>query len=206
MITEIDHELATEDPERASHYALHDASWSGDWMWDRLSLLVLARLRKPPKSIGNLRYMLNIVQDSSLDDSTIAKLAAQKARTTRNAATAPMWFAMWAGVDPAVAIPALAARLAEIKKDDNKTLFAMRFIIALVGGRRESRSARQAYRTVEYMKTLYLLMHDYVRKTDDIDRAGKGIFRRGCATMLRTRAMRCSRSFARLRAKRLSSL
>lgn len=179
VITEIDHELATEDPERASHYALHDASWSGDWMWDRLSLLVLARLRKPPKSIGNLRYMLNIVQDSSLDDSTIAKLAAQKARTTRNAATAPMWFAMWAGVDPAVAIPALAARLAEIKKDDNKTLFAMRFIIALVGGRRESRSARQAYRTVEYMKTLYLLMHDYVRKTDDIDRAGKGIFSPG---------------------------
>ncbi|NMG42885.1 hypothetical protein GPA22_03930 [Aromatoleum toluvorans] len=179
VINEIDHELATEDPERESHYVLYDASWSGDWMWDRLAPLVLARLRKPPKSIGNLRYMLNIVQGSSLDDSTIAKLAAQKAKATKNLAAAPMWFAMWAGVDPAVAIPALAARLAEIEEDGNKTLFAMRFITALVGGRRESRSARQAYRTVEHMKTLYLLMHDYVRKKDDIDRAGTGVFSPG---------------------------
>lgn len=178
VITEIDHELATEDPERQSHYVLNDASWSGEWMWDRLAPLVLARLRKPPKNIGNLRHMLNIVQGSSLDDSTMAKLAAQKAKATRNVATAPMWFAMWVGVDPAVAIPALAARLA-IEEDGNRMLFAMRFITALVGGRRESRSARQAYRTVEYMKMLYLLMHDYVRKQDDIDRAGKGVYSPG---------------------------
>lgn len=176
VITEIDHELATEDLEHESHYVLYDASWSGDWMWDRLARLVLERLRKPPKSIGNLRYMLNIVQGSSLDDLTIAKLAAQKAKATKNVATAPMWFAMWVGVDPAVAIPALAARLAEIEEDGKKTLFAMRFITALLGGRRESRTARQAYRTVEHMKALYLLMHDYVRKEDDIDRAGRGVF------------------------------
>lgn len=179
VITEIEHELATEDPEHDSLYVLYAASWSGDWMWNRLAPVVCARLRKPPKRIGNLRYMLSIVQSSSLDDLTIAKLAAQKAKATRNVTTAPTWFAMWVGVDPEVAIPALAARLAEIKEDGNKTLFAMRFITALVGGRRESRSARQSYRTVEHMKTLYLLMHDYVRETDDIDRSGKGVYSPG---------------------------
>jgi len=46
VITEIDHELATDNPESESHYVLYDASWSGDWMWDRLAPLVVARLRK----------------------------------------------------------------------------------------------------------------------------------------------------------------
>jgi hypothetical protein len=179
VITEIDHELATENPESASHYVLSDASGSGNWMWDRLASLIVARLRNPPKSISNLRYMLNMVQGSSLDDETIVKFAAPKARATRNLATAPMWFAMWVGVDPAVAIPAFAARLAEMKDDGDKTLFAMRFITALVGGRSESRSARQAYRTVEHMKALYLLMQDYVREKEDIDHAGKGVYSPG---------------------------
>lgn len=176
VIAEIDHELAVEDPKSEGQYVLSDASWGGDWMWDRLAPLIVSRLRKPPKSVGNLRHMLSIVQGSPLDDATLAKLAAPKAKMTGNLDTAPIWFAIWVGVDPAVAIPGLAARLAEIDKDDDKTLFAMRFITALVGGRRESRSARQGYRTVEYMKALYLLMHGYVREKDDIDRAGKGAY------------------------------
>lgn len=179
VVAEIDHEIATEDPNGESHYVLYDASWSGDWMHDRLAPLLMARLRNPPKSIANLRYMLSIVQGSSLDGSIIAKLAGGKAKATKNPETAPMWFAMWVGVDPAVAIPALAARLAEIEEDGDKTLFAMRFITALVGGRRESRCARQAYRTVEHMKALLLLMHNYVREKDDIDRAGRGVYSPG---------------------------
>jgi hypothetical protein len=123
--------------------------------------------------------MLNIIQGSSLKDTIIATLAAQKAKATKNLATAPMWFAMWVGVDPAVGIPALAARLAETKGADNQSLFAMRFITSLVGGRRESHSARQAYRTVEHMKALYLLMHDYVREKDDIDRTNIGVYSPG---------------------------
>lgn len=179
VIAEIDYEIATEDPDRESHNVLAAASWCGDWMWDRLAPPLLERLKKPPKNIGNLRHLLNIVQGSSLDDSAIAKLAAQKSKTTKNVATAPMWFAMWVGVDPAVAVPAFAARLAEIEGDGSSTLFAMRFITALIGGRRERRSARQAYRTVEHIKALYLLMHQYVRKEDDIERTGKGVYSPG---------------------------
>lgn len=179
VIAEIDYELATESPANDSHYVLSDASWSGDWMWDRLGPLILARLDKPPKSVGNLRYMLSIVQGSPLDDATLARVAARKAKATRNQLTAPLWFAMWVGVEPAVAIPALAARLAAVDKDADKTSFAMRFIVALLGGRREGRGARQRYRTVEYMKALYLLMHEHIHAEDDIDRAGTGAYSPG---------------------------
>ena len=34
VIAEIDHELATENPESESHDVLYDASWNGDWRWD----------------------------------------------------------------------------------------------------------------------------------------------------------------------------
>lgn len=179
VITEIDYELTTESSDSSSHYVLYDASWSGSWMWDRLAPLIIARLRKQPKNIGNLHYMLSVVQGSSVDDVAIAKLAAQKAKTTKNLRAAPLWFAMWVGVDPGVAIPALAARLAEIKGTDNQTLFAMCFITALIGDRRQNSSTRQAFRTVEHMKALYLLTHNYVRQEDDIERAGNGVYSPG---------------------------
>lgn len=179
VIKEINYELANDNSENGSHYVLYDASWNGDWMWDRLAPLLLTRLSKPPKSVANLRYILNIVQGSSIDNATIARIVAQKAKATKNFTSAPIWFAVWVGVDSTVAIPALAARLAEIKNDGNKTLFAMRFITALIGGRLEGRSARHAYRTVQHMKALYLLMHDYVREKDDVDRANKGVYSPG---------------------------
>lgn len=179
VMAEIDYDLRTESPEGLSHYVLYDASWSGSWMWDRLAPLIIARLRKQPKNIGNLRYMLSIVQGSSVDDLTIAKLAAQKAKTTKDLKASPLWFAMWVGVDPDVAIPALSARLAEIKDAENQTLFAMCFITALIGDRRQNSSARQAFRTVRHMKSLYLLTHNYVRQEDDIERAGNGVYSPG---------------------------
>jgi hypothetical protein len=176
VITEIDYELANDPSETNSHYVLSDCSWAGNWMWDRLAPLIAARLKKTPKNVAHLRHMLRILQGSSLEDTVIAKLAAQKGKTTRNSATSPMWFAMWAGVDPEAAIPALSARLAEIIGEDQRREHAMRFITALVGSNRENESGRQAYRTVEHMKTLYLLMNHHIHEKDDIDRAGGGVY------------------------------
>lgn len=179
VMTEIDFELATEDPESQSHYVLYDASWSGAWMWDRLAPLIVARLRRSPRNTENLRHMLTIVQGSAIDDASIATLAAGKARSSRDPQFGPIWFAVWVGVDPSVAIPALAARLAEILAETDRTLFTMRFITGLLGGRREGGTARQAYRTVEHLKALYLLMQRYIREADDIDRAGTGVYSPG---------------------------
>jgi len=175
----IGHELATETSEGDSHYVLYDVSWHGQWLWDRVAPQLLTQLRAKRKSPGNLGYLLTIVQGSSMADAMIARLAAQKAKTTKNLTFAPKWFAVWAGVDPAAAIPALAARLAETKDPADQTALAIRFITHLVGGRREGGSARQGYRTVGHMTALYLLMHKYIREKEDIERAGKGVYSPG---------------------------
>ena len=179
MLDEIAHELANETAESESHYVLYDANYYGQWMWDRIAPQLLPALRVKRLSPRNLGYMLNIVQGSSIDDRIIARIASQKAKTTRNLTFAPIWFAIWAGVDPDVAIPALAARLAEINGPTDQTELAVRFIVALLGGRSQAGRPRQVYRTIEHMKTLYLLMHRYIREKEDIQRAGRGVYSPG---------------------------
>lgn len=60
-----------------------------------------------------------------------------------------------------------------------QTQFALSFIVALMGGRSQEGRARQGYRTVKYMESLYLLMAKYIRSKEDIQRAGKGVYSPG---------------------------
>lgn len=179
VIQEIDYELAHEGPEGASRYLLSNLAWSGQWLWDNLAPRLVERVGRSPKTSDALGHLLAILHGSALSNEVVAELAALKARSTRNVATGPLWFASWVGVAPEVAIPALAARLAAIKAPAEQTRFAMGFVTALVGGRRNATRAREAYRTVTHMKALYLLMYQYIRASDDIDRAGGGAYSPG---------------------------
>jgi hypothetical protein len=60
-----------------------------------------------------------------------------------------------------------------------QTKLALAFIVALIGGRSQECRARQAFRTVEHMKSLYLLIARYIRQQDDIDRTGRGVYSPG---------------------------
>lgn len=175
-LREIDHELRLDKSELTGSGVLYAASWSGDWIWDRLAPHLVDRLQKPPKSVVILKQVLNIIQGSSLDSAIISKLAARKAKTIKSPESAPVWFAVWVGVEPSVGIPVLAARLAETLGADTQCDFAMRFLVTLSGSRGERGCARQGYRTVEHAKALYLLMNEYIREEKDIDRVGKGAY------------------------------
>lgn len=83
----------------------------------------------------NLEYLLAIVNRSSVDDEVVAAIASQKANATRDLSFAPIWFAAWVGVDPDAAIPALAARFADMDDLAEQTKLALSFTVALVGGR-----------------------------------------------------------------------
>jgi hypothetical protein len=179
VLGEIDHELSISVADVDSHYVLNAVAWSGQWLWNALAPTILERLKKLQKNLTNLRRLLTIVQGSSLSDAAIAAVAAQKARASQDLIVAPIWFAVWIGVEPDVAVPALAARLAGIDTVANRTLFAAHFITALLGGRLSGSGARHAYRAVQYMKALYLTVHAYVRAEDDIQRAGKGVYSPG---------------------------
>lgn len=176
-LAEIRFELEHGSPENDYPYLLHDINWSGQWAWDALAPgLSETILTKAPANPRALRRVLNILLGSSLSDTDLAVMAQQHA--TRGAdERAAIWFAVWVIVAPDTAIRALAARLAKIARKKDRTQFAMSFLVHLVGGRRtEGFCRREGFRTAEHLKALYLIAHTHVAESDDIQRAGKGVY------------------------------
>lgn len=179
LLGEVDHDLRIERAGSDSYYVLSDLSWSGSWAWQGIGHDIFDRLKsREPKNLANLGYMLNIVHGAGVNSKDIARLAEMRSGDRRHAHAA-RWYAVWTGHEPDKAIPALATRLDSIKDSAKQTTFAMNFIVHLLGGRRNSVRTGEVFRTPEHLKNLYILMHRYIRREDDIDRAGKGVYSPG---------------------------
>jgi hypothetical protein len=178
LLSEVRYELSTEKPDIETHYILSDISWSGEWAWDQLAPSILALLgHSEPRNLFSLDKLLTVLQGSSVTDDEIRELAATKCKSLRRLDHLARWYAVWAGVDPDAAISALTARLAKTAKASDRTRFAMIFITHLWGGhRRRPTSVRQAFHTARHLKSLYLRMHEHIRRQDDIQRAGAGVY------------------------------
>ncbi len=175
------YELSIEKQETETHYIISDVSWSGQWAWDQIAPSIYGLLKtKEPKSLSNLDKMLKIIQGSTISDDLIEELASRKCRTLKKLYHLARWFAVWAGVAPESAITSLKARIGMIAPRKKRTLFAMTFVTHLWGGRRGDEAAvREAFKKPEYLKSLYLLMHEHVRHKEDIDRVGTGVYSPG---------------------------
>ena len=176
LLNEIRYELSIKETE--VHYVLSDVSWSGQWAWSELAPDLYAELKtSEPEKLSNLGYLLSIVQGSSIADRDIAMLASMKSKSLEEPAHSARWFAVWVGVEPDSAIPALAKHFDAIDGPDDRTAFAMQFITQLIGGRHGSGSrVRDVFQSPQHLKCLYLLMHQHIRAKEDIDRAGKGAY------------------------------
>lgn len=178
LMQEIRYELSIETPEAETHYIISDLSWTGQWAWDQIAPDLYELLNgMEPENLANLDKLLKIIQGSSLADKLIETLASRKCHILTEWDHVARWFAIWVGVAPNIAITALIDRIELMSDAEQQTLFAMIFVTQLLGGRRSGGSAvRQAFKTPEHLKSLYWLMYEYIRREDDIDRAGKGVY------------------------------
>lgn len=179
LLKEVDRDLRIETAKHESHYVLSDLSWSGSWASQGIGPGIFERLKaREPKNLKNLGYMLNIIHDAAVDAEGIAALAKLRS-ADRRLDHAARWFATWTSYEPDAAIPAIEARLARIKDAGKQTNLAMQFITQLLGGRRGEVKSGNAFRTPQHLKSLYMLMHVYIREKDDIQRAGRGVYSPG---------------------------
>jgi hypothetical protein len=180
LLREIDWDLKVGTTKHESHYVLADLSWSGKWAWRGIGSGIIARLQAcEPKNLGNLGYLLNILQGCAIPAKDIAALAKAKS-ADRRLIHASRWYAVWAGIDAEQAIAAITERLAKVRGSRQQTNFAMQFVTSLLGSRRSDQGvAGDAFRTPENLKNLYVLMHRYIRGADDIHRAGTGVYSPG---------------------------
>lgn len=181
LMQEIRYELSIEKPDAETHYIISDVSWSGQWAWDQIAPSFYEILKiTEPKNLSNLDQMLKVLQGSNLPDDLIEALTYQKCVALKKLDHVARWFAVWTGVAPDAAIAALKVRIGKISDRKKRTQFAMTFVTHLWGGRRSDGTAvRQAFNTPKYLKSLYLLMHEHIRRKDDLDRTGKGAYSPG---------------------------
>ncbi|QWA30544.1 hypothetical protein [Pseudomonas sp. RC3H12] len=175
---EVRYEMDTPHTEPGGNRVLQRLRWGGEWMYEDLAASLLSRLKQPVEDLEAIQLALTVIHDSSINDDALGSLASKRALEESNEEIAPTWYAVWIGTQPSLAIPALASRIESLESDDAKAKFAMLSLIALVGSRTASR-CRQNYKAVEHAKSLYLLMHTYVRIADDIDRTGGGVYSPG---------------------------
>lgn len=181
LLREIRYELSSEMAEIEGNYIISDVSWSGQWCWEQLGPQLYSLLQTTePVNLNKLGKLLKILQGSSISDADLGALAATKCAGLGDSTNAAFWFAVWTGVAPQDAIPALSARLDMITDTEKRIEFAMNYVTRLFRGRRgEDGAAREAFHTPSYLKSLYLLISQHVRREDDIERAGTGVYSPG---------------------------
>lgn len=158
------------------HYVLHDFLYHAPWLHSAIAPLIIEWLfeHEMLKEDG-LRYCLNILTGGGLPPADLARLAEAKLRGSVPNNQRPRWLALWVDNDPDVAIPVLEAELETMNEADASS-FAQQFIVALLGDRHGTGNKSGAYRTADHLKSLYVLMHRFIRAREDIERAGKGAY------------------------------
>jgi hypothetical protein len=164
-------ELENSVGEQPLHYILHDILYHAPWLHGNVAPLILDWLsRHEMPNADALRYCLNILAEGGTALDALARLASSKAEAEASAEQRTGWFALWVDVDPTVAIPALENALNRLEPGE-AAAFAQQFAVSLLGDRHGTGTRVGAYRNAHDLKTLYILMHRYIRAAEDLDRA-----------------------------------
>lgn len=160
------------------HYILHDLVYHATWLHSRIAPAILEWVEANPLNIQPSRnYCLSILVNGGIDAARLAKLANQMIGQAAEVNTIAWWYALLIDCAPERGITELEGWLEELD-DDAATSAAQVFVTKLMslGRLTESGPKFGHYRTVEYLKSLYVLAHRYIRAEDDIDRAGGGVY------------------------------
>lgn len=172
LIWELDHSKA----DQPTHHIVHDLLYHAPWLHADVAPLILDWLRvNDMRNADNLRYCLNILSSSGTSPDELGDLAKAKLAAGVDAEQRPRWCALWVDNAPEEAIPALAAELEDLGEIDGSG-FAQLFVVSLLGDRHGTGNRTGAFKTAVHLKDLYVLMHRYIKASDDLNRANGGVY------------------------------
>ena len=179
LLKEIEWELFDNPSDEPSNSMLARILWNAVWFGDRIAPhLVPHLLKNEPRHIRDLGYAMQLIMGcDAIEDNQMAALCIQKiTEATTPPKHHPLWYAAWVSVDPLPAISDLTTKLADLE-DHGAVEMAIDFINALYGSPYErGLGVRDGHKKPEYLKKLYVLMHQYIRREDDIDRTKGGVY------------------------------
>ncbi len=171
VLKELIWELENAKPEITMHYILSPLVYFGTWLHGALAPDLLRWVDTNPTALGNnLNHCLQILVNGGIEPAKLAAVASQQITQANDQGNLPGWYALLVDCDPTTGIPQVQQWLENLGEEATEA--AQLFIVALMGERheREGRPYFMLFPTVEHLKSLYLMMHQYIRVEDDIDR------------------------------------
>lgn len=171
-------ELENTSPDEPMHYILHDLVYHAPWLHTHIAPAILEWVESHPLRIhANRDYCIHILVNGGTDAARLAELANHQIAHTTESNIIASWYALRVDCEPESGIPELEQWLLGLDEDVAITA-AQVFVKALIGGRglRKRGPRFGLFQSAEHLKVLYTLAHRYVRASDDINRAGGGVY------------------------------
>jgi hypothetical protein len=178
VIQELLWELENTGADEPMHYILQDLVYRAPWLQASIAPVLMEWVEANPTRINtNRHYCLDILVDGGTDPARIAALASREIAQTNDPDSIAWWYVVRVDCDPVNGIPEVEQWLSELD-GDLATHAAQIFATTLVGGRhgRRGRPCIGRFRTAEHLKSLYVLMHRYIRAKDDNNRANQRVY------------------------------
>ncbi|MDH5180179.1 MAG: hypothetical protein OEZ39_17140 [Gammaproteobacteria bacterium] len=178
VIKELVWELENTGPDEPMHYILADLDYHAPWLHTSIAQVILKWAEDNPTRINvNRHYCLNILAKGGTDAATLSKLASLQLAQNNDLDSFSVWYALRVDCEPEKGILEVEKWLSGLKEEDAINA-AQVFITTLLGGRHVEMNGPyfSHFRTVEHLKSLYVLMHRYIRVKDDINRSGGGTY------------------------------
>lgn len=164
--------------DQSLHYILHRVIYGAPWLFSLIAPQILNWISINPGKINtNQHYCLQILAKGGIQPNELAKLANRERLNTNQLESIARWYAITVDCDPDNGIPALERWLSSLLNEE-RSYAAQVFITALMGGTRDINCGSYFgnFHTAEHLKTLYVLMHQYIETKEDIDRTNGGVY------------------------------
>ncbi len=172
VLKELKWELNKAQPETPMHYILSPLVYHGPWLHPAIAPALLRWIEANPAAIGNsLNHCLRILVNGGIEPARLAALANQQITQANDQVNLPGWYALLVDCEPTTGITQVHQWLEDLSEVDAIEA-AQLFIVELMGkwSEREGKPYFMLLYTVDSLKTLYLMMHQYIRVEDDADR------------------------------------
>ena len=176
--TELLWEFTKTNAEHSKNYVLHDLAVHTPWLHDPLSGWLLSWMQtNDPPTVDSLCQTLRILNAGCLISEHLAALAKIKATQRSNSGHQPYWYATWVDAAPAEGINAVHHWLERLEMEE-ASQSAQLFVSALMGSHYDFGIGQKFanLQKPQYLKRLYVLMHEHICTSEDIDRVGKGAY------------------------------
>jgi hypothetical protein len=169
VLKELVWELENPKPETRMHYILSPLVYHGRWLHGALAPDLLQWVAANPTALGNNRnHCLQILVNGGIEPARLAAVASQQIAQANDQVNLPGWYALLVDCEPTTGIPQAQQWLEDLSEVDAIEA-AQLFIVELMGKwqDREGKPFFILFHTAYHLKTLYLMMLQYIRVKDD---------------------------------------